>query len=305
VSDPLVSFVMPVWNPRGDWLLAAVRSVLEQRGCRLELIVVDDGCARPVEAELRAIDDERLHVLRVEHGGASRARTAGIETAVGDCFRFIDSDDVLEPGSTARLVACMQGREDVIAYGATLFCDRNLRPEWTMVSRPQGPVLVECLLRRFRVRPFSMVFPRRVVEATGDWDPELRLAHDWDYVLRSLEHATVRGETAVATYYRKHSTSLTGVASPDEARVVEKYFQRHPEQRGTDLERRAHARLQATLARAYATSGMKREAFTAARRSLRLDPSALFEEGRQFAPRVAGRLRSVVRGRGAMSAARR
>jgi glycosyltransferase involved in cell wall biosynthesis len=294
MRGPLVSFVMPVWNPRPDWLLAAIRSVLDQRACRLELIVVDDGNSAPVEMQLAGVNDGRLRVLRVEHGGASRARTAGIAAASGDCFRFVDADDVLEPGGTARLLQLLHGADKVIAYGATLFCDESMRPVWRMASRVQGPALVDCLLRRFRVRPFSVIFPRRLVEAVGEWDPDLHLSHDWDYVLRALEHATVRGETAVATYYRKHTTSLTASASADEARVVEKYFLRHPEQRGTRLERRAHARLQATLARAFVTDGMKRDAFAAALQSLRLDPSGLFEEGWQFSPRVIGRIRNAV-----------
>jgi glycosyltransferase involved in cell wall biosynthesis len=295
MPHPVVSFVMPVWNPRSEWLVAAVRSVLGQHGCRSELIVVDDGCPTPVETLLREIDDERLRVLRVPHGGASRARSAGVAAAVGDWFRFADADDVLEPNSTSRLLQLLNGAEDVIAYGATLWCDRELRPLWTMTSRIEGPALIPCLLRRFTVRPFSALFPRRVVEATGDWDAELLLAHDWDYLLRALEHATVRGESAVATYYRKHPSSLTNVAAAEEGRVVEKYLERHPEHRGTQLERQARARVEAALARAYIAKGLAKNAFWAARRSLRLDPAALFEEGREFSPRVMSRIRNTVR----------
>jgi glycosyltransferase involved in cell wall biosynthesis len=296
MATPLVTFVMPVWNPRSTWLVAAVRSVLNQGG-RNELIVVDDGCSIPVETHLRHIDDRRLRVLRIEHGGASHARNAGVAAGVGDCFRFADADDVLEPKSTDRLLRLLDGADDVIAYGATMWCDSELRPLWTMANRITGSALVACLLRRFLVRPFSAIFPRRVVEATGDWDRELRLSHDWDYVLRALEHATVRGETAIATYYRNHPSSLTAVAAAEEARVVEKYFERHPEQRGTDLERRAQARLEATLARAYITKGIATDALSAALRSLKLDPSALLEEAWEFSPRVAGRIRNAIRPR--------
>lgn len=296
MADPVVTFVMPVWNPRPTWLVTAVESVLSQGG-RNELIVVDDGCPVPVETHLRQIEDKRLRVLRIEHGGASHARNAGVAAAAGEFFRFADADDVLEPNSTSRLLRLLGGAEDVVAYGSTMWCDRELRPLWTMTSRIQGSGLTACLLRRFLVRPFSAIFPRRVVEATGEWDQELQLSHDWDYVLRALEHATVRGETAIATYYRKHAGSLTTVAAAEEARVVEKYFERHPEQHGTRLERRAYARLEATLARAYITKGSARNGVAAAFRSLRLDPSALFEEAWQFSPRVAGRVRNAVRPR--------
>jgi glycosyltransferase involved in cell wall biosynthesis len=297
MTDPVVSFVMPVWNPNPAWLLAAVRSVLGQRGCRSELIVVDDGCPVPVERHLRQIEDKRLRVLRTEHGGASHARNAGVAAGVGECFRFPDADDILEPSSTNRLLRLLDGADDVVAYGSTMWCDRDLRPLWTMTSRIQGSALAACLLRRFLVRPFSAIFPRLVVEATGEWDEKLHLSHDWDYVLRALEHATVRGETAIATYYRKHAGSLTTVAAAEEARVVEKYFERHPEQRGTGLERRAYARLEATLARAYLARGSAKNGAAAALRSLRRDPSALVEEAWQFSPRVAARVRNAVRPR--------
>jgi glycosyltransferase involved in cell wall biosynthesis len=59
VSEPLVSLVMPVWRPRPDWLLQAVRSALAQRDCELELIVVDDGNAEPLDALLAEVRDPR------------------------------------------------------------------------------------------------------------------------------------------------------------------------------------------------------------------------------------------------------
>jgi len=77
---PLVSVVMCAWKPRGDWLHEAVAGVLADDS-DLELIVVDDGSPERVEALSRNIEDPRLIVvskIRVEHGGLSRARNAGI-----------------------------------------------------------------------------------------------------------------------------------------------------------------------------------------------------------------------------------
>jgi glycosyltransferase involved in cell wall biosynthesis len=295
-TQPLVSFVMPVWNPRPEWLDQAVGSVLGQRGCRLELLVVDDGCPQPVADLISHVDDERLRVLRVDHGGECRARNAGLAEARGDRIRFVDADDVLEEGSTARLLRLLGDDDDVIAYGATLFCDEELRPRWTMVCDVQGDAVSECLLGRFTVRPFSLLFPRSVVEKVGPWEPAFRVSHDWDYVLRALDHARVRGETAVATFYRKHPVAATRnlVAGEQGASlVVERYFERHPDQRGTRLERQARARMQAMIARARLTHGDLRGAVGAAGRSLVADPTALFEEARLSMPAVAGKARTL------------
>lgn len=281
---------MPVWRPRGEWLLAAVRSVLEQRDCRLELIVVDDGCPEPVAPLLAGIEDDRMRLVRAEHGGAAGARNAGLAVARGDLVRFVDYDDVCEPDSTALLVRVMGGDDHVISYGATLLCDDALRPTWTMVSSLQGTITHDCLLGRFHVRLPSLLFPRRVTDAVGAWDPSFRLSADWDYVLRALDHARVRGERDVVTYYRRHAASLMGTATIAEGedewrRIMTCYFDRHPEQRGTELERQAEAELYLDRGIAYASDRRYGESLDRFRRAAALDPWATAKAAARFVPR--------------------
>jgi glycosyltransferase involved in cell wall biosynthesis len=248
ISDqPLVSLIMPVWRPEPDWLRQAVGSALDQRDCRLELIVVDDGCETLVSELLSSCRDERLRVLRIEHGGPSRARNAGIAASRGTAIRFADSDDLLEPGSTARLLKIMNGRDDLITYGATIVCDEHLRPLSRIASSLRGPAVIPCLLDRFEVHLCALLFPRRAVLAAGDWDPSIRICQDWDFTLRALEHAEVRGERRPAHYYRRHGNSNSSnreVRQDGVHRVVAGYFERHPERRGSRLERRAKAMME-------------------------------------------------------------
>src|SRR5687768_15314239 len=112
----LVSHVMPVWRPRPEWLLAAARNALEQRGCQVELIVVDDGGDEPIAEWLAPIADERVRIIRIEHGGPATARNAGIAIARGELIRFIDCDDLMATDSTARLASYVTG-DNVIGYG--------------------------------------------------------------------------------------------------------------------------------------------------------------------------------------------
>jgi hypothetical protein len=292
-ASPVVSIIMPVWRPRRDWLLEAVGSALAQQDCDLELIVVDDGNPEPVTGLLAEIADERLRVIRIDHGGASRARNAGIAAARGRRMRFVDGDDVLELGSTARLLRLMGDDEDVIAYGATVFCDRELRPVWKMVSRLEGRATVECLLGRFAVRTQALLFPRRVVEATGDWDDALRVSEDWDFVLRALEHATVRGSDEPAVFYRKHeAAATTDLAAGEEGaeEVLRRYFGRHPEQRGTAVERKARARVSASSARVYLTRRRPLASVRRLGRAVALDPTAIGHEIFQAMPAIRGKV---------------
>lgn len=272
--QPLVSIVVPVWQPRLDWLRPAVESALGQAEVEVEVLVVDDGCATPVR-DLLGIADARLHVIRVAHGGVARARNAGLAAARGRYVRFLDADDVLERGSTARLLRLCGEDEQVVAYGATVMCDEELRPRRTVVSTLQGRILREALLGRFEVWIISMLFPRAVVDATGPFDTSFDHAADGDFVLRALEHADVRGEERVASFYRRHRGSATGDVAAGEAGLqlmLDRYFERHETERGTRLERQARAWVYLAAARGYRAHGQRRRALDRALRALRRDP---------------------------------
>lgn len=273
----LVSVVMPAWNPNPEWLRQSVSSVLGEGLGRVELVVVDDGSIHPVEELLAEVDDPRLRVVRVDHGGVSRARNAGLSHVGGDYVRFVDCDDVVEPASASRLLAL--AGPATIAYGATQYCDAELRPSRTMTCELQGDVLKECLVGRLTVRLIGLLFPRAVVDAVEGWDESLSSSEDWDFVLRALEHADVRGERAVAGRYRKHADSVTGdprAVAQGVIAVVDRYVARHQEIRGSRLERDAY--LHARLVAAQVHRGDADEYLRGLMRVLALSPNAAVRE---------------------------
>jgi O-antigen biosynthesis protein len=295
---PLVSFVMPAWNTPDEWLGEAVRSVLGQVGANVELNVVDDGSDRPVERVLGDVGDPRLRVLRTPHVGAAEARNAGFRASRGDFVRFVDSDDSVPADSTAHLLQLLGDGTPTIAYGATLYCDPALRPLRVLVSDLRGDVEDACLFGRFAVRGPALLFPRAVVESAGLWDGFAAPCEDWDFVLRALEHAPVRGDHTVVYRYRKHETSLTGSMDAVERgahRVIDRYLERHPEAAGTRRERRARA------AAVLVGAAMRRDAVRPyGRRLIRaaaLDPAAAARELTQGVRFGAHRLARKLPGR--------
>jgi glycosyltransferase involved in cell wall biosynthesis len=304
-ATALVSIVIPAWKPRVDWLRAAVQSALAQQEVQLEVVLVDDGSPAPVADVFADIEDERLRHIRVDHGGVAHARNIGAAHSRGAFIRFADADDVLETRSSARLLR-LAVESDGIAYGATAVCDEQLEPHAVKMSKLEGWIAHECLLYRFDVRHMSMLFPRAVIEAVGDWYPGLPQCEDWDYVLRALELAPVRGDPEIATFYRRHRNSLTAnvVRGLDcESLVVERYFDRHPEQKGTRLEREARAKLLLVRARAHSATGIPRaERFRLIAEACRLHLgrsaeellSEGFDAGRRRTARVVAGLRRWV-----------
>jgi hypothetical protein len=80
------------------------------------------------------------------------------------------------------------------------------------------------------------------------------VCEDWDFVLRALEYARVRGEDRTALYYRRHADAATSnsdvfwQAGQGPLKVVSRYLERHPEARGTRLETRMQAMLDVLMA---------------------------------------------------------
>lgn len=291
---------MPAWRPRQDWLELAVSSALAQQGVDLELIVVDDGSPQPVKDQLRVFADERLHIERIEHGGYSEACNAAMGLARGRYLRFVDADDYFPPSSTARLVTLAANTPYALSYGGVLVCDDLLRPRWRMKTHYEGNVARASLLSRFNVRPGSLLWSQELVDRTGWMTADPYPSGDWDFIQRASEHAAVRGTRDVVVWYRRHKTSMTGQrvvpgAAPRE--IVRRYFDRHPEQIGTWLERRALAMVDASAARLHATRGEPRPAASHLARALLRDPLCLANEFRQVRSVLTGHLERRLRRR--------
>jgi hypothetical protein len=111
-----------------------------------------------------------------------------------------------------------------------------------------------------------------------------------------VEHADVHREPGVATYYRRWSSSVSrsaSIAAGEAARrrVVDKYFERHPDQAGSALEREARAATLAAAARGYAATGALASAAGRWASASRLAPRRAAPSLYDLARLAAGRLR--------------
>ena len=105
VKNPLVSFIMPVYNSE-DTIHRAVHGIQRQSYANLEIILVDDGSTDGTLALLRQMEaeDSRVHVIAKENGGPASARNAGLAVAKGKWIHFHDSDDWMAPNTVERMV---------------------------------------------------------------------------------------------------------------------------------------------------------------------------------------------------------
>jgi len=99
VSTPLISIVMPTYNPKPLWLKAAIDSVRKQIYLHWELCIADDASTnQEVRSLLQgyATQDNRIKVVfRPENGHISAASNSALTLATGGWVALMDHDDEL------------------------------------------------------------------------------------------------------------------------------------------------------------------------------------------------------------------
>jgi glycosyltransferase involved in cell wall biosynthesis len=98
-AKPIISVVMPVYNPNSIWLERAIESVRQQIYPHWELCIADDAstdkAVRPI-LERYAKEDSRIKIIfREKNGHISAASNSALGLATGLWVALLDHDDLL------------------------------------------------------------------------------------------------------------------------------------------------------------------------------------------------------------------
>ena len=179
-QQPLVSIIMPCWNS-GKYIEESIASALAQTYPNIELIIADDGSDdEKTRAILETLDDPRIRVLHLEHGGPSAARNAAIQAANGTYILPLDSDDLIDPPYLAEAVDVLE-RDAAVGL---VYCNTELFEAETG-TWDLSHVTIEQLLVNNAI-PVTTVFRKADFDRVGGYAPELRYFEDWDLWLSIL-----------------------------------------------------------------------------------------------------------------------
>ncbi|MFA4646644.1 glycosyltransferase [Pyrococcus kukulkanii] len=116
--SPTVSVVIPAYNEEEN-IERAIRAVLEQDYPVKEVIVVDDGSEDGTYEKAKSINDPRVKVVRVKHGGKVWALNQGIKLATGEVIVTTDADSFMAKDAVRRLLERFYS-PDVLAVGGQI-----------------------------------------------------------------------------------------------------------------------------------------------------------------------------------------
>lgn len=180
-NPPSIGIVTPSYQHRA-FVRATIESVLGQAYPNLQYKVQDGGSTDGTVELLQSYGDRVRWESRKDNGQA-HAINLGFEAIDCDIMGYLNSDDVLLPGTLAYVVRYFQEHPDVdLVYGHRVFIDAA----GMEVGRAVLPAHSARVLKWVCYIPQETMFwRRRVWEAVRPFNERLSYALDWDFALRA------------------------------------------------------------------------------------------------------------------------
>ncbi|MGZ8172764.1 MAG: glycosyltransferase family 2 protein [Methylobacter sp.] len=210
-SQPLISVIMPVYNPKPAWLIAAIESVRRQIYPHWQLCIADDASTdaaiRPILERYAKADPRIVVVFRERNGHVSAASNSALEHVSGEWVALLDHDDLLaEPAlfwvaeaanrhPEARLIYSDEDKID--AEGRR--CDPYFKCDWNID-----------LFYSHNLITHLGVYRTALVREIGGFREGFEGAQDYDLALRCLERIgadAIHHIPRVLYHFRVHAES--------------------------------------------------------------------------------------------------
>jgi glycosyltransferase involved in cell wall biosynthesis len=167
---PVVSVLMPVYDPHPLHFRQAVDSILAQSMADLELLIVEDPSPRPAGPLLAEYHDPRIrHLPRREKGTIVDSLNEGLAQARAGWVARADADDICEPDRLEKQLAFMREHPETDVLGSQIAI---IDGEGAVHGRRDYPLTHDAIVRgltRYNALAHPSVLYRRqaVIEAGG------------------------------------------------------------------------------------------------------------------------------------------
>jgi GT2 family glycosyltransferase len=182
VVTPKISIVTPSFN-QGDFIERTIASVLDQEYPNLEFRVQDGGSSDCTLEVLKRYADSFFERESRPDNGQSHAINLGFSKTSGEIMGWLNSDDILLPGTLAYVARYFNLHPEVdVVYGHRIILDENDQQigRWMMPSHDDE------VLSWADFIPQETMFWRRSIwdKVGGRVDESFQFAMDWDLLVR-------------------------------------------------------------------------------------------------------------------------
>ena len=229
---PKISIVTPTYN-QGKFIEETINSVVNQDYPNLEYIVVDGASTDETQDILERYRWAFDTLISEPDEGQSDAINKGMGIATGEILTWLNSDDMLAPGTLyAMAMAFWKSKADMVVGTVQLLKDGEVVDEH-LTSCPNGPLRLSELLDldgkwlegRFFFQP-ELMFTRNLWERAGGYvDTKLYYSMDHELWLRfAIAGAEMHVIGRPTVLYRMHEEQKTHEDYRPELRSVNRRY---------------------------------------------------------------------------------
>jgi len=203
---PLISIVTPSFN-HGLYIEETIKSVIDQKYPNLEYIVNDGGSTDNTTEILKKYSSDQLRWTSEKDKGQADAINRGLQSSKGEIMAYLNSDDLLLPGSLNYIAKYFQAHPSVdVVYSHRVLIDKESKEigRWIL---PLHNDKVLCIADY--VPQETMFWRRSIWEKAGSYiDDSFDFAIDWEILLRFIdEGAKFRRLPKFLGAFRVHNES--------------------------------------------------------------------------------------------------
>src|SRR5690242_4714280 len=180
-NAPRIAMVTPSYN-HAEYIGATIDSIVNQAYPNL-YYHVQDGASIDGTIDLLMSRGNSISWKSEPDRGQSHAINLGFAGVDCEIMAYLNSDDMLLPGTLAHIVNYFTSHPDVdIVYGNRIFIDRDgLEVGRAVLPRHDG----ETLQYADYIPQETMFWRKRVWDKIGPIDENFHYAMDWDFILRA------------------------------------------------------------------------------------------------------------------------
>ncbi len=209
--NPLMSFIVPVYNAPSELLRECIDSLLNQSYDNFEICIADDHSTN--EETIKTLKDYEKNkkikvVYRKENGMISNASNDAIKMAKGEFVVLVDNDDTIEKDALYYFVEALNKNkkidmlysdEDKLDYNGNRM-EPHFKPDWS----PDTFFCLNYICHLTAIR-------KKIIDKVGGFRSEYDGSQDYDLFLRVADVTNnIYHVPKVLYHWRQTSTSTAG-----------------------------------------------------------------------------------------------
>ena len=201
--SPKITIITPSFN-QGRFIESTILSVINQDYPNLEYIIIDGGSTDNTTAIIKKYQQHFTYWISEKDSGQSEAINKGLKLCKGDIINWLNSDDLLLPGSLKKIAALFEQHPGAVMVHGRIayFGDEN----YFSANLPLKDLEERYPAHICMPQP-ACFFKRKLIDEQGLLDEALHFSMDTDLYVRAALHYQIVQVGDIFAKFRLHDKS--------------------------------------------------------------------------------------------------